>query len=315
MSFALRTTLALFAISVIGCTSNDIRLDGEYVTTGVWDLSAPFGRDGIGGAFADLLIEESVKPVVPGLLEEEAIDLTSTLARGPIKDLVESQLPPELKEDGEVLLGLKRLLPQVNVETTMNFQEDERASEMVTQLSFTVGDDQILLSSEQLPPGVSLAADIEGDRKGRDRMELEPYNLELRFGELILILVDVALEHDAAGLNAQTQNAIACAQIVEAITNADGNFGFEVAGRDFSISGSALRATCDALKDALSQYALGLARLDSGLQLEGQITLLDDDQDLIADRFSSDTEFEGRITLLPGPFEPKFAPNFMGMRR
>ncbi len=314
MSFALRTTLALFAISVIGCTSDDIRLDGEYVTTGVWDLSAPFGRDGIGGAFADLLIEESVKPVVPGLLEDEAIDLTSSLIRTPIKGLVESQLPSELKEDGEVLLGLKRLLPQVNVETTMNFRDDE-ASETVTQLSFTVGDDQLLLSSEQLPPGVSLAADIEGDRKGRDRMKLEPYNLELRFGELILILVDEALEHDAADLNAQTQNAIACAQIIEAITNADGNFGFEVAGRDFSISSADLRATCDALKETLSQYALGLARLDSGLQLEGQITLLDDDQDLIADRFSSDTEFEGRITLLPGPFEPKFAPNFMGMRR
>jgi len=309
--------LALTLISgalFIGCGNDDIAVDGTYTTTAVWDLSAPFGRDGIGGAFADLLIEESVSAAVPGLIEDEAIDLTSKLIRAPIKGLVEGRLPDELKEDGEVLIGLRDALGNVEVQTELVLDEDIEGSEKVTRLTVPTTGTPFVVNASDLPAGVSVAAEIEGDRKERDRIELKPYDLQLRYGDFILILVGDLLNRDVAALTNETNAAIPCDLVVSEITGGDGKFEFEVASKEFSISAGALQSACDLVKDKLSEYALGLVRLDSGVQLGGQVTLLDADLDARADTLSSDTDYEGRITLLPGPFEPRFSVNFVATR-
>lgn len=302
-------------VLVTGCGNDDIQVDGTYISTAVWDLSAPFGRNGIGGAFADLLIEEAVGVAVPGLIEDEAIELTSALIRSPIRNLVEARLHEDLKADGPVLLGLRDTLRAVQVETTIKLDDDIEGTEQVTKLTFSTSADPYVLSAADLPPGVSVAADLKGDREARDRIELEPYDLQLRYGDLIFILVGEILNKDVSALRAGANAAVPCDMVVQEITDGDGGFEFSVASKSFTISAGALQTACDVVKSELAQYALGLIRLDSGVQLGGSITLLDSDQDLQADTLSSDQEYQGRITLLPGPFEPQFAVNFVAQRR
>lgn len=309
-------TLTLLGLPLtLACGNDDISATGTYTTEAVWDLSAPFGRDGIGGAFADLLIEQSVSAAVPGFLEDEALDLTSSLIRDPIKGLVEDRLPDDLKQDGVVLIGLRDALGAVQVQTALQLDDNLEGRERITRLTVPTGDSPFVLNADDLPEGVAVEAELKAKREARDRIELRPYDLQLRYGDFVLILVGDLLHRDVAALTAQTEAAIPCDVVVEEITGGDGSFEFEVAKRDFRISAGALLAACDVVKDTIGQYALGLVRLDSGVQLGGQVTLLDTDLDGEADGMSSDTDFEGRITLLPGPFEPRFSVNFVGQRR
>lgn len=306
--------LPLSVTALTACGGDCIEIEGTYSTTANWDLSAPFGRDGIGGAFADLLIEETVSTAVPGLIEAEAIDVASAALRSPIKGVVEQRLPPELREGGEVLIGIRDLLGSVEVETEYVFTDDVEGSERVKRFRFMNSSTSFELSESQLPPGIEVAADIEGGREEADLVELDDYNLEIRFGDFILILVDEVLLRDSVALTNQTKDSIPCQVVVEEITGGDGSFDLRVAGQNISISAGALESACNAVRNALGEYALGLAKLDSGVQLNGQVKLYDDDGDNKADRLSSQGPFEGRITLLPGPFEPKFDATFTATR-
>lgn len=315
MTNARWSCLILLPLAASACGNDDIEIEGTYTSSAVWDLSAPFGRDGIGGAFADLLIEEAITTAVPGLIEDEAIDLATPLIRPPVKQLIESRLPDDLKEGGEVLVGLRRSLARVEVETELVFTEDVEGTERVTKLTIPTDDAPFVVTADMLPEGVMVSAEIDGDREARDRVKLDPYVLQVHFGDFVLVVTSEHLGKDAAALTAQIDGAIPCDAVVEEITGGDGNFELDVAGQKVRISAAALQTACDVVKTTFGRYALGMARLDSGIRLEGEVTLLDTDDDGRADTLSSDQAFEGRITLLPGPFEPRFSANFVAERR
>lgn len=306
--------LALLLTSTVATAcGGDIEIEGTYDSTAVWDISEPFGRGGVGGALAELIITESISVAVPGLIEDEAIDIATPLLKPPIQAAIDSQLPDDLKEDGAVIVGLKEALGNVEVETELVFTDDVEGTEKLTMLAIP-GDNRFEWRDDSLPNNVRIAAEIEGDREDEDRVELDPYVLQIHYGEFVLAVTAHLFGKNASSLEVEIANAVPCSAIVTEVTGGDGRVDFTVAGQDISISAQVLTDACELVRDTVGQYALGAARLDSGVELEGMVTLIDSNDDGRADRLTSDAEFEGTITVIPY-FEPNFAANFVAERR
>ncbi|MEQ9496733.1 MAG: hypothetical protein RIT81_07740 [Deltaproteobacteria bacterium] len=304
--------LLLGSAATTACGS-DIQIEGTYDTTAVWDISEPFGRGGIGGAIAELIITESISLAAPGFIEGAAIDVATPLLKPPIQLAIDSQLPDDLKEDGEVIVGLREALGAVEVETELVFTDDVEGTEKLTMLAIP-GENRFEWRDDLLPSDVKIAAEIEGDREEEDRVELDDYVLQVHYGEFVLAVTAHLFGKNASSLEVTIENAVPCQAIVDEVTGGDGSVDFSVAGQNVSISAGALTSACELVRDTVGQFALGAARLDSGVELGGKVTLIDDDDDGVADRLSSDAEFEGKITVLPA-FEPKFSANWVGERR
>jgi hypothetical protein len=296
--------------------------DGTYTLAETWDLSQPFGPDGVGGVVADIMIEQAVSLAgVPSPLEDEARDLVADAVRQPIIDYVDGVVPDDVGSDSQTLATLKAILDDVDVGGTLALQasgDPDVFSGTHTITSIAVAHEateyQVQMAELLAESGaVTVAGSFTGGATGATSISLGSHPLELRYGTLVEIVARDVLQIDTAALAQQAADALDCAQIVDRITTAD-TYEITIQGQGFSVPATALETACAAGVAEIREAALGLVRDDAGIRLGGPALLTDSSGDGVADVVASGAGYGGAITALPLPFEPAVIASFTAQR-
>jgi hypothetical protein len=296
--------------------------DGTYTLAETWDLSQPFGPDGVGGVVADIMIEQVVSLAgVPSPLEDEARDLVAEAVRQPIIDYVDSVVPEDVGSDSATLATLKAIFDDVDAGGTISFTASASNANVFTgthtitsiavthEQTYQVSMPELLADSG----AVSVAGDFSGSGTGATTMSIGSHPLELRYGKLVEIVARDVLQIDTAALGQQAADALDCAQIVDRITTGD-SYEITVQGQGFDVAATALETACAAGVAEIREAALGLVRDDAGIRLGGPASLADPSGDGVADAVASGAGYGGAITSLPLPFEPSVIGSFTAQR-
>lgn len=296
---------------------------GTYTMDGTWDLSRPFGADGLGGMVADLMIEEILGLAsVPSTLEDEARDAIAGAIRQPIVDHVNGLIPAALAGSSPEMMALDRIFSAVEVDGTLALiagADPDVFTGTDTVSAIAVRDEDVLItvSMDELLAGtgaVTVAGAITGGATAADRLSIGQHPLELRFGTLVAIVARDALGIDAFALADQAMTALACTDLVDVITGGGTSYDITVGGQGFSVPASSLVSACDAHRAELTERALGMVRPDAGIRLGGPARLVDDPADRVTDTVSSEPGYGGAITALGLPVEPQVTASFSASR-
>jgi hypothetical protein len=296
---------------------------GSYTMDGVWDLSQPFGPDGLGGMVADLLIEEILGLAsVPSTLEDEARDAVAGAIRQPIVDHVNGAVPPELDGSSPEMMALDRIFSAVEVDGTLALAagaDPDVFTGTDTVVSILVRDEDVAIGvdMDELLAGtgaVQIAGAIGGGATGPDRLSIGQHPLELRFGTLVAIVAREALGLDAFALADEAMAALGCPGLVDVITDGGASYDITVGGQGFSVPAATLVTACDALRAELAERALGMIRPDAGVRLGGPVRLVDEGGDTNTDIVASEPGYGGAITALGLPVEPQISASFSASR-
>jgi hypothetical protein len=169
---------------------------------------------------------------------------------------------------------------------------------------------------ERTVPLVTLAAAWKGKEAGADTLAIDPHVFELRFGRLVLWVVDNVLEeHGAASLSAMAAALIDCRAMATALLDGKSELSFGIGIASYSVDASALEGACGAATAVVKDKALGLFDLDAGVELGGELTYRDVDGDAIADRLDSKAGSGGRLTMGGDALAPRLAVRFAALRR
>lgn len=296
---------------------------GSYGMDGTWDLSQPFGPDGLGGLVADLLIEEILGLAsVPSTLEDEARDAIAGAIRQPIVDEVNGAIPPALAGSSPELMALDRILSAVEVDGTLALvagADPDVFTGTDTYSSIAVRDEDVLITismAELLADtgAITITGSISGGATAADRISIAQHPLEIRYGTLVAIVAREALGIDAFAVADQAIAAIACADVVDLITDGGTSYDITVGGQGFSVPASSMVTACDALRAELAGRALGMIRPDAGIRLGGPAQLVDGSADGTTDSVASQPGYGGAITALGLPVEPQVVASFSASR-
>jgi hypothetical protein len=295
-----------------------VAYDGTYTLAESWDLSQPFGPDGVGGVVADIMIDQVVSLAgVPGPLEDEAHDLVAEAVRQPIIDYVDSVVPDDVGSDSAVLAELKDIFDDVDVGGTLALQasgDRDVFSGTHTITSINVSGYQASMAELLVESGaVAIAGSFGGGATGPQHVSIGSHSIELRYGKLVEMVARDVLQIDTDALAQQAADALDCAQIVDRITTGD-SYEITVQGQGFDVTAIALETACTAAVAEIRASALGLVRDDAGIRLGGPALLTDASGDGLADAVASETGYGGAITALPLPFEPAVIASFTAQR-
>jgi len=247
-----------------------------------------------------------------------------TLVGGTIKTLVDAAAPDALKPNSPLMMKLATVLASTEVMSTIDLYAGTpagsvRGMEELRTLKFgfqgrtgtlPVGD---LL--ERTVPLVTLGAEWEGTQSGADVLVIDPHEFALRFGKMLLWIIDNVLqEAGASSLSQAAAAAIDCTAITSAITNGQPSFKFGFSFLSYSVSASSLTGGCTTVTGVVKDKALGLFDVDAGVELGGKVQAFDDNADAVADRLKSLTGFGGKLTM-GGAFAPRIAARFEAFRR
>lgn len=292
---------------------------GSYEVQGTWDLSAPFGGDGIGGLVADLLIDQIVSLAgVPGPLEDEATDAIAGQIRQPIVDQVNAVVPAELLTSSPTMQALDAIFSAIAVEGALDLVAGTdpdffSGTEHVTRIAATHQSTVVTVSmAELLEGGVEVAGSVSGSAVAADTLAIGQHPLQIRFGMLVAIIARDALGVDVFALGDQALAAIVCADVVDEITGGADAYAIRVGGMDFSVPASTLVGACDDLKLELADAALGMFARDAGIRLGGNARLSGGGN--VASTVTSEPGYGGAITALPVPVEPQVSAAFTAAR-
>jgi len=294
---------------------------GTYALAEVWDLSRPFGPDGIGGAIADALIAQAVELAgVPAPLEDEATDLVAAAVRQPIIDQVDGVVPEDVASGSPTLAALDAIFSAVDVGGTLALQPSGSTGvggiETITAIAVHHEGATLAISMTELladSGAVTIAGDFDGTFSAPGALAIGSHPLELRYGRLVAMVARDALGIDVDAIADAAAAALDCAAIVDRFTTADA-YTIEVQGQGFTVPTSALETACAALEAELADAALGLVRYDAGVTLGGPAHLADTTGDGIADSVTSDAGYGGVITAVPGPIVPQISAWFRANR-
>lgn len=292
---------------------------GTYAMEGTWDLSAPFGGDGIGGFVADLIIEQVVSLAgVPGPLEDEATELVAGQIRQPIVDQVNAVVPTEMLTSSPTMQALDAIFSAIAVEGSLQLVAGADpdlfgGTERVTGIAATHESTVVTVSmTELLEGGVEVAGTVGGSAVSADVLAIGQHPLQIRFGMLVAILARDALGVDVFALGDQALAAIVCADVVDEITGGADAYAITVGGMDFSVPAATLVDACEDLKLELADAALGMFARDAGIRLGGNARLAGASG--VTSTVTSEPGYGGAITALPLPVEPQVTATFAATR-
>jgi len=298
-----------------------IQLDygGTYAVAGTWDLSRPFGGDGLGGVVADLMIDQIISLAgVPSALEDEARAAIAGQIRQPVVTYVNGVIPTALLTSNPTMMALDAIFSAVGVTGTLTLTagadpDNAAGTDTITGLTVTHQATTITIAmSELLGGAVSVAADVRGTATGAATLRLGPHDLQLRFGELVKIVARDALGVDVFALATQAWAGVSCPALVDAFTGGAAGYTITVASQQFTVPDAMLEGACGTLKTTLAAHALGMFRRDAGVRLGGSVRFTADAGGA-ATSVTSEAGYGGAITLFP-VVEPAMTATFAGTR-
>jgi hypothetical protein len=280
---------------------SQVAYSGSYDVTGTWDLSRPFGPDGIGGVVADLMIDRIVMLTgVPSSLEDEARAAIAGRIRAPIVSHVNGLVPAELLASSPTMVALADLLSDVTYEAVMSFaagSDPDRftGGEVIDYIAVTHATVEYPIRMGELLDGaVTIEAGYSGAAIGATTLAVGGHALEINYGQLVALAARDALGVDVFALAGQAWDRVSCPALVDSFT-AGGGFTITVAGNELSVSDANLEAGCVALETMLADQALGMFRRDAGMTLGGPVRITAG----AAPELDSEVGYGGTITLFP----------------
>jgi hypothetical protein len=306
-------------------TSGSLSWAGVYDADGVWDLSGPINAQRtLGDVVADLLIEEIVaRAGVPSAVEANAKSAVRSIVGAKIKAAVDTGAPESLRPDSDLMKRLAQVLASTEVLSRIELSAGAPAGTIGGTEDFTAfkfvheGQTRTLPVAELVGPAkASLSADWEGDLTAPDRATVDPHAVELRFGKLVLWVLDHVLAVPAAAeLAATAASHVGCDAVTAAITDGKPSFTFGVGVASYSVGAASLGAGCSKVAGLIGQKVLGLFDLDAGVEIGGPVEALDANRDLVADRLQSRTGFGGLVTKTRAAIAPRITARFEAARR
>ncbi len=324
--------LTLTMSLTVGCSdplgsddeSENIDFRGNYLVEGTWDLSSPLSSQRtLGDSFAELLTREIVASAgVPGVAEEEAQELVLELIGDDIRNGVDSRSPDHLDRNSDLMQELAQTLGSVRVVSEVELGEggildDVGGLENIQTFEFTKGQEVHVLTPELLKemgaPDIAMQTDWEGTQTG-DTLEIDDHTFSLQYGDLVAWTVLNVIGSDANSLNAATSAAVECDVLMQDISGEDGGFFLSVADEEYGLTAIALASACDGALAKLTEKAIGVFAIDAKVTAGGNVLLLDDDGDGVADRLQSHDNFGGFIGVLPEAIAPRLGVDFEATR-
>jgi hypothetical protein len=298
---------------------------GVYDSQGLWDLSGPItARRTLGDVVADLMVEQIVSLAgVPSLLEDKASDVVRDLIGAKVKALVDTSAPAPLRPDSELMKKLAVVLASTEVTSTIELiapsRDVVRGTEEVR--SFTYGFEgrrKVLAAGDLLArtvPIVTIGADWKG-KVSNGALVVEQHDYAIRFGKMLLWVVDNVLEEQgAASLSQAAASALDCIAITAVLLDGQSKFTFGVGLAAFAVGGDKIKDGCQAAGGMVRDKALGLFDLDTGVQLGGEVQPLDADGDRIAERLQSRPGYGGILAVVRASLAPRVTARFEALRR
>lgn len=286
---------------------------GTYETTGTWDLSRPFGPDGLGGVVADLMIDQIISLAgVPSSLEGEARAAIAERVRAPIVAYVNGAIPPGLLASSPTMVALDAILSDVTVEgelTLVPGGDPDRCTgtDVIDNVSVVHEGTTHVLDMPEISGGlVAITSSISGSATGASTIAIADHDVQLHYGELVAAVAREALGVDVFALGAQAYDGVGCPAVVDSFTSGTG-FTITVAGQSFSVTDAQLESACESLKTMLEDKALGMFRRDAGLRMGGGIRFPN------AGAVASEPSYDGVVTLFP-VVQPQVTLTFGGTR-
>lgn len=318
--------MGLAAAGVIAITSGgcgepgapappDVQFAGSYALESRWDLSGPIGADrSVSDVAADLVVEVVVDAISPpSSLEDEARGAVHDAIGSEVRSYVETQLPPELQAGSPLLAALGTTLAQVTVdsELTLVGEDSFGGSETISLVRVPGATGEVTLSASELDPyGLSLGASWDGERDGTDSLRVEPYEVQLRYGHLVLWVLETALGYAGAS-SAPVEAALDCEVMADQIFGSSS----QVVLGAVTVSRGQFVGSCGEVRTAAATRALGVFS-EGVVALDGRVRLVDGDADLVADRLESISGYDGIVLLtgLPDALAPRVAVTMSGDR-
>lgn len=292
---------------------------GDYALSETWDLSGPLGSGRtLGDVVTDLLVLE-LAARVPA---EGAIEAIDGLVRPIIKREVDGLMPEALRPDSPLMTALAQTLASVEVVSELRLEDgglahDLKGTERILALSFSSGEERIVMTPDELfsSAGLAIEADWIAQARGDGRsIQVDDHHIELRYGALVLAIVEVLLGETREALAASVADAIECRPLVGALLDGRDEFRVEVAGVEHDLGADALVGACQSLTAQLAARALGLFALDAKVVVGGEVLFTDEDGDGLADTLRSGEDFGGYVAVAPEFIAPRLRVRFEGVR-
>jgi hypothetical protein len=279
---------------------------GTYVVEGAWDLSAPIGGDRtVGTVVAELIVEETVSASgVPGALEGALATALEESAAPGIRSWVDGRMPPELRPGSAFLEALGEAAAEVRYRGALDLETDGDLVHGVEQIdALAVERDgrlhEIAVADLPVPTDtVSLESEWNGAQID-DRIELEPYTVELHYGAVILWIAAEVLGTDVEALEAELASSLVCTPLVDEITGGGDAIQIDLGLTNVDIPASDLRNACESAVGSVMARALGLFSFDAPLELDGSVRTRDTTGDGSTNVIES-TDEHGGVVLIGG---------------
>lgn len=300
-------------IDAVDVPTIQVDYGGTYATGGTWDLSRPFGPDGIGGLIADLMIEQIIGLAgVPSSLEGEARTAIAGRIRAPIVSYVNGAVPAEMLATSPTMIALDQILSVVTVDGALTFvpaADPDRCTgtDTIDNVSVVYQATTHVLSMPELSGGaVQITSSISGSATGASTIAIADHDVQLHYGELVAAVAREALGVDVFALGARAWARVSCPAVVDSFTSGAG-FTITVAGQTFTVTDAQLESACGSLRTMLADKALGMFRRDAGLRLGGGVRFPG------AGELASEPTYDGVVTLFP-LVQPQVTLTFSGTR-
>lgn len=292
---------------------------GRFAVSGTWDLSSPLSAERTVG---DIVTDALVVELAAHIPSERAVEKLDGLLRPVIKREVNRRAPAALKPDSELMEELTRTLASVEVVSELHLEDggllsDLRGEEHIVAFGFEKDGEFFQVTPEELPLGQLTAIEtswVAQARRDGSSLAVDDHRLELRFGALVLWLLDNVLERDPTGLTEQMTRALDCNTLFAPLLNDQGELEVEVAGVEYGFNARRLDETCSRVGRLLKDRALGMFALDARVEMGGIVHFEDEDGDGRADRLVSGEDFGGFVGVAPEFIAPRLKVSFVGER-
>lgn len=318
--------LFLSIFYMLGCDDEDAvsqaqiaqarAIEGEYTSTGQWDLSGPLKNDEtIGELTGDLFVELLVKQIgVPSRLKNDAERALGAVLRRPTADAID-RLLPELTARG-TKETLSALLAELQIDSKLQLTAKRgilNITETISAITVQAGEEELEIPSELLVGDemdtTAISSSYQGTPKG-DRLVMSSHGFAIRFDLAIVWLLDEFVFKGEDFKMADISERLGCDSFNEQITFES----ISVGGFSINPTPTHIQRACAQLVSKIESQILGIFTADTGITLGGSVLTLDDDKDGQVERLESAEDYQGEWTVVLNSTAPNISVDLQAVR-
>lgn len=308
------TISACFAISC-GFADNEAveSLPGTYQSEADWDLGGPFtANQTMSQNLADLFISNVISSLgAPNSVQGELQNAISGEIRSDLAQMIEVQLPEELKGNSTLISALSADLASIHVESDVELthEKDELlglnkivGKETIHHMVLDTPAGEVDIPIAELSQQAPVIESTYTTTVFQDRMDVADQAVSIRYGTLISWAFQEGTGENPESLMREVSNALECGDFVNQLTNSVGVPEVTVAGQTYTMDLQVFTDGCAQLDASLSDKSLGMFEPNADLLISGPTSMLYGEDEGSVDRIQSADGYGGEIEGVPAVF-------------